>query len=125
MDGSRSSTLDLPSSTVNRLFLFRLPDFINPFLRFLLARTEFRVGVGERILDTRFASLVRRYFTEGNIVAQRRTVDVRHQRMRQCLSFFRKEPVHEEFGCAWMRRIRKYRYAAARSTCPHHAYLLG
>ena len=60
------------------LFLFRFPDLVDPFLRFFLARAEFRVGVGERVLDTRFASLVRRYLTEGNIVAQRRTVDVRH-----------------------------------------------
>src|SRR5882724_495133 len=45
--------------------------------------------------------------------------------MRQCLSFFRKEPVHEEFGCARMWRIRKYRYAAAGTAGPYQAYLLG
>ena len=74
----RDGELIYGGGLVHELFLFRLPDFINPFLRFLLARTEFRVGVGERVLDTRFASLIRRYFTEGNIVAQGRTVDVRH-----------------------------------------------
>ena len=63
---------------LHQLLLFRLPDFIDPFLRFFLARTEFRVGVGERVLDTRFASLIRCYFTEGNIIAQGRAIYVRH-----------------------------------------------
>ena len=55
----------------NSLFLPRLPELQDPFLRFLLARAEFGIGIREPILDTRSAALIRHHFPERDIIAQR------------------------------------------------------
>ena len=53
------------------LFLPRLPELQDPFLRFFLARTEFRVGIREAIFDTCNAALLRHYLAKRDVIAQR------------------------------------------------------
>src|SRR5262245_49831135 len=53
------------------LFLPRLPKLQDPFLRFFLARTEFRVGIREPIFDTCSAALLRHYLAKRDVIAQR------------------------------------------------------
>src|SRR5215475_4453290 len=53
------------------LFLPRFPELQDPFLRFLLARSEFRVGIREAILDTGNAALLRHHLAKRDVIAQR------------------------------------------------------
>ena len=55
----------------NSLFLPRLPELQDPFLRFLLARAEFGIGIREPVLDTWSAALIRHHLPERDIIAQR------------------------------------------------------
>src|SRR5438034_9847624 len=57
----------------NLLFLLlpRLPDLQDPFLRFLLARAEFWIGVGKAVLYAWTAPLVWNDFAERDVITQR------------------------------------------------------
>src|SRR5262245_14708731 len=53
------------------LLLPRFPELQDPFLRFLLARSEFGVGIREAILDTGNAALLWHHLAKRDVIAQR------------------------------------------------------
>jgi len=103
-----------PSSTVNRLFLFRTPSSCRSIFALFLARAEFRVGVGEsRTRHPVCASWSAHNLTEGNIFRkEERSMFGTSVCVNVCPSF--EGPVHEEFRLRSMWRIRKIPICSSR-----------